>query len=311
MRSGVVILGSINMDIVVATSHIPQPGETVLGDSARYLPGGKGANQAVVAGQLGGDVTLIGRTGDDDFGRRMRTGLLKADVRIDHVSALSDASSGVAFIAVDVRGENIIVVAPGANSRLTPADLDAYEGAIASAAIAVAQLETPLPTVRRYAELCRSHGVPLLLNAAPFQPLPDDLIRAVTYLVVNSAEAAALTGVPVTGRAGARRAAAAAAARGVPNVVVTLGGDGCVALAGGQPIEVDAFPVEVVDSTGAGDAFVGALGVALARGDELAAAVRYAAAAGALACLHLGAQQHQIRAADVERILAAQRTVTG
>ena len=136
------------------------------------------------------------------------------------------------------------------------------------------------------------------------QALPDDLLRATSYLVVNSEEVTALTGVAVTDRAGARKAGVVAAALGVPNVVITLGGDGCVALADGQSIEVDAFPIEVVDSTGAGDAFVGALGVALARGDELTTAIRYAAAAGALACRHLGAQQHGIHPVDVDRLLA-------
>lgn len=305
MSAGVVILGSINMDIVVSTPHIPRPGETVLGGTARYLPGGKGANQAVAAGQLGADVTFIGRTGDDDFGERMRAGLIKADVRVEHVHTLSGASSGVAFVAVDARGENIIVVSPGANAGLTPTDLDDHSAVIGAAAIAVAQLETPLPTVRRYAEICREHGVPLLLNAAPVQDLPDSLLADTSYLVVNREEAAALTGIPVTDRAGARRAATAAAARGVPHVVVTLGQDGCLALSHGGFLEVDAFPITLVDSTGAGDAFVGALGVALARGDGLHEAMRYAAAAGALACQHVGAQQHGIRSADIDGLLGA------
>ncbi|WP_213450654.1 ribokinase [Rhizomonospora bruguierae] len=305
----VVILGSINMDIVVSTPHIPRPGETVLGDAARYLPGGKGANQAVAAGRLSaGEVIFIGCTGDDDFGARMRAGLRSANVRVEHVRTLSDAPSGVAFVAVDARGENVIVVSPGANAELRPTDLDAQENVIAQAGIAIAQLETPLPTVQRYAELCRAHDVPLLLNAAPFQPLSGSLLTRTTYLVVNRAEATALTGVPADDRAGARKAAAEAAALGVPHVVITLGAAGCVVLTEGRYLELDAFPVEVVDSTGAGDAFVGGLGAALARGDRLDDALRFAAAAGALACRHLGAQQHGISAADVYDLLARHPT---
>jgi ribokinase len=302
----VVVLGSINMDIVVSTPRIPRPGETVLGGAARYLPGGKGANQAVAAGQLGGEVSIIGRVGDDDFGARMRAGLLSADVRLDHVRVLTDAPSGIAFVTVDTNGENVIVVSPGANARLMPTDLDAHEDVIASAGIAIAQLETPLSTVRRYAELCRAHGVPLLLNVAPFQPLPADLLTRTTYLVANREELAALIGVPVAGRDGARQALAAVAALGVPNVIVTLGADGCAALSDDQYFEVDALPVEVVDSTGAGDAFIGGLAVALARGDGIGDALRWAAATGALACQYLGAQQLGIRAADVEALLDRQ-----
>lgn len=300
----VVILGSINMDIVVSTPHIPRPGETVLGDAARFLPGGKGANQAVVAAGLGGDVVFIGRIGDDDFGTRMRAGLRAAAIPLEHVRTLSGVPSGLAFIAVDASGENTIVVSPGANARLTPSELDAHEAAMAGAAIAVAQLETPLPTVHRYAELCRRYDVPLLLNAAPVQPLPAGLLAATTYLVVNREEVAALAGVAVTDQADARRAAAVAAAHGVPHVVVTLGADGCLAFSEGRYLDVAPFPVDAVDSTGAGDAFVGALGVALARGDHLEKALRYAAATGALACRHFGAQQHGVRAEEVDELLA-------
>ncbi|WP_089156430.1 ribokinase [Micromonospora sp. NBS 11-29] len=302
-RATVVVLGSINMDIVVTTPHIPRPGETVLAGGARYLPGGKGANQAVAAAQLGGDVVFIGRTGDDDFGYRMRAGLHDAAVRVDHLRALSGEPSGVAFVAVDTQGENVIVVSPGANAQLTPTDLDAHEGVLAQAGIAVAQLETPLPTVARFAELCRAHQVPLILNAAPYQPLPDGLLACCTYLVLNREEAAALTGVPVTDRASSRAALDAVAGYGVPHVIVTLGGEGCVARTEGRYLEIEPFPVTVVDSTGAGDTFVGALGAALARGDDLPSALRFATAAGALACCRVGAQQLGFGRPDVENLL--------
>lgn len=307
----VVVLGSMNMDVVVSTTRIPRPGETVLGEDIRYLPGGKGANQAVAAGYLGSDVVFIGCTGDDDIGAQLRARLRRANVRVDHVRALPEISSGMALVVIDVAGENVIVVAPGANGRIAPTDLDACVDIIAGSVIAIAQLETPLPTVVRFAELCHQQGVPLLLNAAPYQPLPEALLSRIDYLVLNREEAGALTGVPTTDRASAHAACEAASARGVPHVVVTLGQDGCVALSDGRRIEVDAFPVEVVDSTGAGDAFTGALGSALARGDDLVTALRFAAATGALACRQVGAQQQGIPRSEVLELIAGQGPLRG
>jgi ribokinase len=299
-----VVLGSINMDIVVPTPHIPRPGETVLAGDARYLPGGKGANQAVAAARLGGEVAMIGRTGDDDFGHRMLTNLRAVGVRVEHVRALPGAASGIALVSVADQGENAIIVSPGANARLTPRDLDDHESAIAGSRVAITQLEIPLETAVRFAELCQAHGVELILNAAPCRDLPAGLLRRCAYLVVNQEEAAALTGVPVDGRAGARRALAVARERGARTVIMTLGGEGCVALSGDGYLEVAAYQVPVVDSTGAGDAFVGALGVALARGQALGPALTFATAAGAVACRGVGAQHPGLTQGEVAALIA-------
>lgn len=302
----VVVLGSVNMDLVVPAPHVPGPGETVIAGPARYLPGGKGANQAVTAARLGAEVGFIGRTGDDDFGRTLRRALQDAGVRVEHLQALPATTSGIAFVAVDPRGENTVVVSPGANALLTPEDLDSHRELIGWSTVAIAQLETPLETVLRFASLCADHGVSLVLNAAPYRRLPQDLLRDCAYLVVNRAEATALTGIPTADREGARRALAAAAELGPRAVVITLGTEGCLAWHGDEWYECDAYRVPVADTTGAGDAFVGALAVALARDLPLARALPVAAAAGALACRGYGAQQPDLSWPALEDLMRGQ-----
>lgn len=289
-RAGVVVLGSLNMDLSVTVARIARPGETVLSGPVTRSPGGKGANQAFAAAQLGGDVRLIGRLGRDEPADTMRAVLEAAGVDLTHVRVLDHVDSGLAFVTVDADGENAIVVSSGANAALSPAEVERDESALDGARIAVAQLETPIEAVRRFAELCGRHGVQLILNAAPYRPLPPELLRRVDYLVLNRDEAAALTGLPVRSRAEAGRALAEAGSYGAGSVVITLGGDGCVARTPDGDLEFDACPVRVVDTTGAGDAFVGALAVSLARGAAVPDALAYAVAAGAAACARPGAQ---------------------
>ena len=289
-RAGVVVLGSLNLDLSVSVARIASPGETVLGGPVVRSPGGKGANQAFAAARLGGDVRLIGRLGRDEPAETIRAVLRAAGVGLTHVRVLDHVDSGVAFVTVAADGENAIVVSSGANAALTPAEVDSEEAALVGARIAVAQLETPLDAVGRFAELCRRHGVQLILNAAPYRAVPAELLRRVDYLVLNRDEAAALTGLPVRSRAEAAAALVEAARRGPGAVVITLGGDGCVALTPAGRLEFDACPVPVVDTTGAGDAFVGALAVSLARGTAVPDALAYAVAAGAAACARPGAQ---------------------
>lgn len=286
----VVVLGSLNMDFSVSVARIPGPGETVLGGPVTRLPGGKGANQAIAAARLGGHVRLIGRLGQDAPADPIRSALAGAGVDLTHVRAMDDVDSGLAFVTVDANGENVIVVSSGANAALTPAEVDREEHALARARIAVTQLETPLDAVTRFAELCERHGVDLVLNAAPYRDLPDELLRRCAYLVLNRDEAAALSGLPVRTRADAAAALAVVARRGATGVVITLGGDGCVALTPDGVVQLDAYQVPVVDTTGAGDAFVGALAVSLAAGADIGEALSFAAAAGASACAHVGAQ---------------------
>ncbi len=290
VRCGVVVLGSLNMDVVVPVETIPRPGETVLGGVVSRMPGGKGANQAVAVARLGRPVRLIGRLGDDDLGSVIQHTLGNVGIDLGHTRVLEGFGSGLAFVTVDASGENAIVVSPGANSEMSPAELELEEAALAHASIAIAQLETPLETVQRFAAMCEADGVHLVLNAAPYRELPDALLGRCRYLVLNRDEAGSLTGSAVSTRSDARRALHDVARRGVPHVVITLGGDGCVALTPAGLLELDAFDVPVVDTTGAGDAFVGALAAAIERGDSFDESLAFAAAAGAVACAHVGAQ---------------------
>lgn len=288
-RTGVVVLGSLNMDISVTVQRLPEPGETVIADSMSQHPGGKGANQAVAAARLGGDVRLIGRLGEDDHGNCIRMALDDAGVDLRHVRT-TDHATGQAFVTVDSRGENVIVVASGANADINAAAVQQEADVLETARIAVTQLETPLDAVARFADLCSDVGVDLILNAAPYRQVPENLLRRCRYLILNRDEATSLTGVIVQDRASAGDAAVEATRLGADRVVITLGGQGCVALADGQLVHLDAYRVPVTDTTGAGDAFVGAFAVALSRGGDLDDALRFAAAAGAVACAGAGAQ---------------------
>ena len=267
----IVVLGSINMDLVTTTDHLPAPGETLLGSSFLTLPGGKGANQAIAAARAGGTVAFVGAVGDDPFADRLRQGLTTAGVSTEHLRTV-EGSSGIAAITVDAAAENSIVVVPGANDTvvgLTDADRDA----IATAAMLVCQLEIPLAAVVTAVGIAGAAGVPVLLNPSPVQRLPSGLLDAVTLLVVNEGEASAL---------------GTEAMSGVPHVVTTLGSRGA-RYRGEDEFDVAAPRVQPVDTTGAGDAFTGALAVAWAAGATPVQAIRRACAAGALATLHHGA----------------------
>ena len=310
-RGPIVVIGSVNMDLLCRTPHLPRGGETVLGGDLLTIPGGKGANQAVAAARLGGAVHMVGRVGDDDFGRRLLAGLAENSVETANVTATPGVASGCAMILVDDRGENSIVVSPGANARVTPADVDAAEPLIRSAAVVLLQLEIPLAAVRRAVAICRRHGVFTILDPAPVPPatLPPALFR-VDLLTPNEHEAAQLAAG--AGDARRRRAksslpeslANALLSRGPKHVVLKLGGRGALVQEhSGEPVPVRPFKVKVVDTTAAGDAFTGALAVAVSEGCELADAVRFANAAGATCCTRLGAQPALPTRADVERLM--------
>ena len=267
-----VVLGSVNMDLVVRTGHLPSPGETTAGTDFVTLPGGKGANQAIAAARAGGHVSFVGAIGDDDYGRRLAEGLAVAGVSVDRLGQVP-GSSGVALITVDDAGENTIVVVPGANAQVRVPVPDAE--LIAAADMLLIQLELPLRTVLAGALVAARAGVPVLLNPSPVAPLRPELLDLVTVLVLNEGEARAL--------------GSAALAR-VPHVVTTLGASGArYAGPGGERCEIPAPPVVAVDTTGAGDAFTGTLAVAWARGLAPAEAVRLACVAGATATTYHGA----------------------
>jgi ribokinase len=300
----IVVVGSSNTDMIIKLARIPRPGETILGGEFVTAAGGKGANQAVGAARAGGDVTFIARVGQDVFGEQALAGFVRDGIHVDYVVRDKSSPSGVALIFVAQDGENSIAVASGANGRLAPADVKKAKAAFAGASVLVMQLETPLETVQAAAELASRAGVRVILNPAPAQPLPDKLLQHVSILTPNESEAELLTGIRVGSPAAAKKAAEQLRARGVETVIVTLGARGAlVAAAEGQQL-VPGFEVRAVDTTAAGDIFNGALAVALAEGQLLPAAVRFANAAAAISVTRMGAQPSAPSRNEIERFLA-------
>lgn len=297
-RPNVVVLGSANLDIVVQIPHHPAIGETVLGGHHDQIPGGKGANQAVAAARLGGQVAMVGRVGSDDAGETLRTALNDAGVDCRHLAVDDQAPSGIALIGVDCRGDNTIIVSPGANNLLGPDDIAAAAPLLASAAVTLIQLEVPPLAVE--AAVAASGGQ-VVLNPAPASPLPNTLLERVDVLVPNRVELAQLAGSAVPDGL----AAVEDIARGLPvsTVVVTLGADGALLVAGEDTTVLPAPLVEVVDTTGAGDAFCGAIAEALARRVDIDEATARAVHAGSLATTRLGAQPSLPTEAEVNALL--------
>lgn len=290
MTAHITVVGSLNMDLIVRAPRIPQPGETIIGSGFHVAPGGKGANQAVAAARLGARVSLVGRVGQDSFGADLLDNLKEAGVDHTYVTQDHDAASGVALIEVDDAGQNSIIVASGANMRLSPANVEAAEAVIAGADILLLQLESPLETVARAAQLARAHQVTVILNPAPAQPLPVELLSAVNILVPNESETAILTGLPVGNQSEIEAAGARLRDLGVETLILTLGERGAMLVTAEGSQLFPPFQVTPVDTTAAGDAFVGGLAVALAEGLSLPEAIRWGNAAGALATTQLGAQ---------------------
>jgi len=286
----VVVIGSLNMDLVVRVPRMPSAGETLTGDGFETAPGGKGANQAVAAARLGAPVVMVGCVGRDAHGHELLEGLAADGIGARHVETRADAPTGVAVIVVEADGQNRIVLAPGANARL---DVEAVERAgatIAAASLIVMQLEVPLASVVAAARHARAAGVPVLLNPAPAQPLPDALWPAIDLLVVNESEASQLSGAPVVDAATALVAAGALRARGPRVVIVTLGALGVAWLDEQGACALPAHAVPAVDTTAAGDTFIGALAVALRERRALREAIALGQAASALCVTRRGAQ---------------------
>jgi len=305
MPPRITVIGSLNIDLVVQAPRMPAPGETIAGHGFHTVPGGKGANQAVAAAKLGAQVTMVGRVGDDSFGQMQRQGMEALGIGTDFLIPDEEAPTGTALIIVDAQGQNSIVVVSGANGRLTPADVEAARPAIEASDAVLLQLENPVPSVQRAAEVACELGVPVILNPAPAprERLPAPLLRSVSYLIPNEVEATVLTGIEVTDQSSAERAAACLQAQGIETVILTLGARGALAISPQGTIRAPAFSVKAVDTTAAGDAFVAAFGVALCEGQPLAEALRFANAAGALAVTRLGAQPSLPSREEVEAFL--------
>ncbi|MFB4314282.1 ribokinase [Actinomadura sp. 21ATH] len=292
-RHEVVVVGSVNADLVIGVDRRPAPGETVLGTDLATYPGGKGANQAVAAARLGGRTAILGRIGDDGHGALLRDALAAAGVDLSHLS-VTPGPSGVALITVDTGGDNSIIVSPGANARLVPEDAERARDLLEGAAVVSFQLEIPLETVAAAARIGAAAGARIVLNLSPPAELPAGVLELCDPLVVNEHEAAFLLGH----RDGPAAMATALLGRGPRSVLVTLGADGALIADAGGVTAVPSPKVEAVDTTGAGDAFTAALCLRLARGDGLADAARYAVRVGAAAVRESGAQSSYPAADD-------------
>jgi len=305
MSPRITVVGSLNMDLVIRSPHIPRPGETILGSDFHTIPGGKGANQAVAAARLGAEVSMVGRLGNDAFAEVLLDNLAASGVETAFISRDDRSATGVALIVVDDEGENSIVVASGANMQISEAEVNAAENLIAGSDVIVLQLEVPLPAVIRSAQIAKAHGVPVILNPAPACELPQELFPLVDVLVPNETEAALLSGQAAESAEEMKPAAHKLLDRGVGAVVITLGNKGALLTNQGDAgIEFPAFKIDPVDTTAAGDAFVAGLAVHLGAGNPLPDAIRWANAAGALAAMRFGAQTSAPSRDEVELLLS-------
>ena len=287
-----VVVGSLNMDLAFRVLRAPGAGETVSGETFATIPGGKGANQAVGCARLGARVAMIGRVGADAFGTELIAGLRQDGVDIRHVSQDATLPSGVAMVMVDHTAQNRIVVAAGANAALTPALLDDAAAMITTASLLVLQLEVPLATVMHAADLAHAAGRPVLLNPAPAPsaPLPEALYARIDYLIPNESEAASLTGIDVRDVASAQQAAQILRGRGVRHVLITLGAQGVLIADETGMRHLPALVVQAVDTTAAGDTFIGGFSAGLLEGMSLDAAAALGQRAAALCVSRPGAQ---------------------
>ena len=296
--------GSLNLDLVTQTPRLPTPGETVLGTHFMTAPGGKGANQAVAAARLGIPTRMVGRVGGDSFGSVLLQSLKAAGVQTDGVKIDETTHSGVAAIAVDTRGENHIIVVPGANGRMDTSDVERLTQWLPSSQILMMQFEIPLSVVQQAAQSARQAGVTVLLDPAPAQTnLAEDFYPLIDILTPNQVEAAQLVGFPVNNPETAAEAALALRQRGVKTVIIKLGGQGALCCAAEDTFHIPAFPVTAVDTVAAGDAFNGGLASALAEGQSLRQAVVRGNAAAALSVTKTGAQPSMPNRAELDAFL--------
>lgn len=302
MTKKVLVIGSINMDLVTKTSEVPKIGETLMGESFLTIPGGKGANQAVAAARLGAEVTFIGCVGDDAFGSQLTEGLSKEGIHTSYVKTVTHTSTGTASITLS-NGDNSIIVVPGANFAVTPEYVQSFEHVIAETDILLLQLEIPLESVLEAVKIAKKYRVKIILNPAPIQPLPKDLLEQVDYLTPNEHEHDLLLSLPklTTQELKAIK----------EKCIVTKGSKGVALMQEGVDKVIPGIEVEeVVDTTGAGDSFNGALALSISEGMSLEEACTFANAVGALSVTKLGAQGGMPSKKGVEEFLALQRVET-
>ncbi len=299
------VVGSINMDLVFRTPRMPAVGETISGHDFVQIAGGKGANQAVAAARQGAKTSFVACVGSDTYGQQSIAGLKSDHVDVNFIMTMDPCATGVAGIFVDDQGRNSIVIAPGANARLSPAHIQAAKEAICQAQYLICQCETPLSTIEAAIQMASTHGVKVVFNPAPAVPLPEGLLAKVNYLIVNETEAEQLSGIRVGDIAGATGAARRLQKQGAQCVLITLGDKGVFIADQDQYHHVPGLTVNVVDTTAAGDTFVGAFATALGEGHDALGAARQAQFSAALTVTRLGAQSSIPHRAEVETFKSA------
>jgi ribokinase len=304
MKKSIVVVGSSNTDMVIKADHLPVAGETIIGGTFFMNPGGKGANQAVAAARLKGNVTFIAKIGNDIFGRQSVQMFKEEKINISYILSDPEHPSGIALITVDKNAENCIMVASGSNASLSPNDLVGARLAIENAKVLLVQLEIPLVTVEYIVSIAAKAGVKVILNPAPACQLPDSLLRNVSILTPNIKEAEMITGIKVISLDTAKKAAQTIKNRGVGTVIITLGTQGALVLNDGNFTAVPALSVNAIDTTGAGDVFNGALAVAVSEGYMLSDATEFACKAAAISVTRLGAQSSAPNRSEVESFIS-------
>lgn len=299
----ILVVGSFMMDMVVRTPRVPEMGETIIGNSFLRVPGGKGANQAVAASRLQGDVVMAGKLGNDIFADEFLEILKNEGIDTQYVLRDSALPTGIGNVTVDETGNNRIIVVPGANLAYQPTDLNAIEDVIQKASVVMLQLEMHMATVEHAVDLAYKYGVPVILNPAPARALSDELLKKVTYLTPNKAEAEQLSDMKICDKKDVKRSADVLLRKGVKNVIITLEKDGAYFANASEERFIPGFEVQPVDTVAAGDSFNGALAVAIVQGKDLKQAVGFANAVGALTVTHQGAIPSLPNLQDVERFI--------
>lgn len=284
------VIGSLNMDLVVKTSRLPEGGETIFGEAFNLIPGGKGANQAVASSRAGVKTKMFGCLGSDPFSKVLLESLTDSGVDVDGLEILDGESTGVASIILDQYAENRIIVIPGANHRVDPEYVDRHWEEIRKSALIIMQHEIPIETITYIINKAELEDIPVLLNPAPYHPISDEVMGKIDYLIPNEIEAKLLSGIEVIDEESVRSTSELFTSKGVGHVIITLGSEGAVCFANDEFIEQPAFSVTAVDTTAAGDTFVGYFGASIVSGKSLKEALEIAAAASALTVTKLGAQ---------------------
>lgn len=289
-KEGVLVVGSANMDMVVTVDRFPFPGETIFGKKYLTYPGGKGANQAVACAKLGVRTYFIGKFGDDDFCETLTNSMRNVGVNLNNIFIDKEENTGTALITIDKEGQNKIIVISGSNMKLSLSDIESQRMLFGHVKIVLAQLEIPLDTVLKTAELSKNEGAIFILNPAPAQQLPDELLHRIDFLTPNEIELEQISGIKVSDEESAGKAALDLINRGVRNVIVTLGSNGSLLVNKNEIKKFPAIEVQAVDTTGAGDSFIGAFAFSLAKGNDTEKSVKFANKVASICVTKMGAQ---------------------